>query len=196
MTRRRHTDDVRVRLLEAGIAAFRDNGFHGTGIKAILDRVGIPKGSFYNYFESKDAFAVAAIEHYARCMGDKLGAALADAPSSIEGVRTFFRAELDAFVKADFVGGCLVANLGAELEGSAPCRAALAAALGGYVGGISTAIARAQEQGGVRSDISADVLGPLLVDAWEGAVIRMKIERSPAPLEQCLEQVLDGFFRP
>jgi TetR/AcrR family transcriptional repressor of nem operon len=72
----------------------------------------------------------------------------------------------------------------------------LAIALRRYIGGITLALAKAQEEGQVRSDLAPETLASLLVDTWEGAVIRMKIERSLEPLEQCLDRLLDGFFKP
>ena len=52
------------RLLDQGVALLLEKGYHATGLKEILDTVQIPKGSFYNYFDSKEAFAAAAITHY------------------------------------------------------------------------------------------------------------------------------------
>lgn len=186
--------DTRTRLLDAGVQAFLENGFHGTGIKAVLDQVGVPKGSFYNYFDSKEAFGAATVEHYAQRMGERLATARKEASDPLEGLRTFFLEEMRGFEEAKFVGGCLVTNLGAELEGSAICREALATALSRYIGGITSALADAQASGRVRNDLSAGQLARLLVDAWEGAVIRMKIERTLEPLEQCLALVLDRFL--
>lgn len=178
------------------MSAFLQQGYHGTGIKQVLDEVGVPKGSFYNYFASKEAFGAAAIEYYADCLADKMTRTSHGAPDALTGLRQFFHGEMRAFKRAKYVGGCLVANLGGELEGSAVCRAALEVALRRYHAGIATALQSAQEAGAVRTDIPASELAQLLVDTWEGAVIRMKIEQSTAPLKQCLDRLLDGFFRP
>ena len=186
--------DTRRRLLEAGIRLFLENGYHGTGLKAVLDDVGIPKGSFYNYFDSKDAFGVATISFYADGMGAKLADALAAAADPVAGLRAFFEGEMAQFERSGFVGGCLVANLGGELEASPRLREALAEAFGRYLGGICEAVAAAQGQGLVRGDVAAVELARVLVDAWEGAVIRMKIERSLEPLAACLRHVLGGYL--
>lgn len=196
MTRPRLSDDIRERLLEEGVAAFLEHGYHGTGIKEVLDRVRVPKGSFYNYFESKEAFGAAAIRHYAGCMARKLAEALAGSPDALTGLRALFARLMAEFEAAGYVGGCLVANLGGELEGSDVCREALAEAFWDWRGGIQRALRRAQEQGTVRKDIDAGELADILVDAWEGAVIRMKVERSLKPLEQCLKRLVDDYFKP
>lgn len=196
MARPRRSQDTRERLLEEGLSSLLRDGYHGTGLKAVLDRSAIPKGSFYNYFSSKEDFAIAVIERYAECLGRQLADALAGAPDALTGLQAFFRAQMDEFVAAGFVGGCLVANLGGELEGNDVFREVLGTSLRGYRDGILAAIRDGQKQGQFRKDLDAEGMADLLVSAWEGAVIRMKIERSLAPLEQCLDQTLTGYFRP
>jgi TetR/AcrR family transcriptional regulator, transcriptional repressor for nem operon len=196
MARPRQSEATRERLLEAGAAAFLEHGYHGTGIKQVLDRVRVPKGSFYNYFQSKEEFGAEAILHYSRCFVAKLDAALEGAPDALEGLRVFFHRLMAEFEEAGYVGGCLVANLGGELEGSDVCRQALATAWGGWRDRVRDVLAEAQAEGGVRADVDAGELADTLVEAWEGAVIRMKIERSLEPLERCVGRLLDGYFRP
>ena len=125
MARPRRSDAARERLIEEGVASLLRHGYHGTGLQQVLDRVSIPKGSFYNYFRSKEDFAAAAIRHYATCLAEELATALASASDPVAGLRKFFRQQMQAFERADFVGGCLVANLGSELEENDTCREVL-----------------------------------------------------------------------
>lgn len=60
----RRTEGFHERLLEAGVALFAEMGYHGTGVKDIVERAGVPKGSFYSYFDSKEAFGAAILRHY------------------------------------------------------------------------------------------------------------------------------------
>jgi len=192
----RTNPDTRQRLLEVGAHAFLHQGYHGAGLKAILDEAGVPKGSFYNYFDSKEDFASATIQHYASCMGGRLERALRGHTSPIAGLRAFFESEADAFEKVDFNGGCLIANLGAELDDSPVCRETLQSSMNAYLQGLTTVVASAQGAGEIRDDIEASELASLLSDAWEGAVIRMKVQKSLAPLHQVLDRFLYGFLRP
>ena len=173
-----------------------EQGYHGTGIQKVLDEVGVPKGSFYNYFESKEEFGAAAVRHYAACLADKMETALGGASNPVAGLRKFFRGLMAEYEQASFAGGCLVANLGAELEGSEICRKALAEALGGWRDRVRDALAAGQKRGLVREDIAARDLADFLIDAWEGAVIRMKIQQSLTPLRQCLRRMFDDYFAP
>lgn len=196
MARPRLSEKTRQRLLDEGVSAFLYNGFHGTGLKEVLDRVNVPKGSFYNYFESKEAFAVAAIRHYASCFATKMTQAISAAPDPYTGLRCFFETLMMDFEAAGYVGGCLIANLGGELEGSDLCRDALAQAFREWRDSVAEVLRQSQRLGQVRNDVDASDLADLLTEAWEGAVIRMKIERSLNPLRRVLARLLDDYFRP
>jgi len=196
MARPRQSETTRQRLLDEGVAAFLEHGYHGTGLKEVLDKVSVPKGSFYNYFESKEEFAAATIRHYAECVAGKLRGAIDSAPDPVTGLRRFFESLMADFEAAGYVGGCLIANLGGELEGSDICRETLASSFRGWRDGIRDALRHGQQLGLVRTDIDALELADLLTEAWEGAVIRMKIERSLDPLRRVLDRLVDDYFRP
>ena len=129
MARPRRSDDIRALLIEEGAVGLLANGYHGTGIKQVLDVVGVPKGSFYNYFDSKESFAHAVIEHHSLCVRRAMVEAFGPAPDALTGVRVFFAGLIEDFVAAEFTGGCLIGNLGAELEGSEVLRTALFSAV-------------------------------------------------------------------
>ncbi len=193
---RRASEETRQRLLDEGVLLFVRQGYHGTGIKDVLDRVGVPKGSFYNYFESKEQFGAEVVRHYADNQGGRLAAALADPQADAHAALVrFYRDEICRFVNCR--EGCLLGNLAGEL-GSAPdlCRDALAAAMAQAESLIGEAIARAQEQGTVRGDLSASLLAGFLFNAWEGALMRMQVDGGAEPLEACVKLVLEDLFRP
>ena len=66
MSRPRRSEHTREALIDAGIEQLSVHGYHGTGIKQILDDVKVPKGSFYNFFASKEAFVAEVIGHYSQ----------------------------------------------------------------------------------------------------------------------------------
>ena len=93
--------------------------------------------------------------------------------------------------------GCLVGNLAAELGGSMELpRQAMAEAMHGTRDALSSALSRAQQQGQIRTDLSAEDLADFLFNAWEGSLLRMKIEGSVEPLRSCVSFALDEFFQP
>ena len=56
--------NVRERLLEAGVEIFHRCGFNGCGVQEITEAAGVPKGSFYNHFASKEALGAAVLDRY------------------------------------------------------------------------------------------------------------------------------------
>ncbi|SJM93575.1 TetR/AcrR family transcriptional regulator [Crenothrix polyspora] len=184
-------------LLNQGVLLLMQQGYHGTGLKEILDAVNIPKGSFYNYFGSKENFAVEVIQHYINPYIEQLDNHLQnpyiDAHTAL---RRYFNGAIAELEKTNFKGGCLLGNLMGELgDSNEPCRIALQATLNRYRNLLATGLARAQEEGSVRIDRTATELADLLLNTWQGALLRMKIEKSAAPLRQCCDNLLNAFFK-
>lgn len=172
-------------------------GYHGTGLQEILDAVNIPKGSFYNYFGSKENFGAEVIQHYIDPFITQLAAHLqqseTDALSAIQLYFTELIAELE---KNQFKGGCLLGNLMGEIgDTSEVCQKSLQSAVNRYRKLLQSGLAKAQQQGTVRLDKSAEDMADLLLNSWQGALLRMKIEKSSAPVKQCCNQLLGEFFR-
>jgi TetR/AcrR family transcriptional repressor of nem operon len=193
-TRKRHN---REKLLDQGVRLLRERGYHATGIQEILASVGIPKGSFYNYFPSKEAFGAEVIRHYIEPFIAQLEDFLASAADPLVGLRSYFQALIQEAIRNDFKGGCLLGNLMGEIgDTSETCRLALKQTVSRYRDKICQALEKAQAQKKIRTDLSALELADLIVDYWQGALLRMKIERSPKPLytfvHHIFEQTLPG----
>ena len=56
--------NVREQIVEAGLKCLLEKGFNGVGVQEITSSAGVPKGSFYNHFESKEALGAEVIERY------------------------------------------------------------------------------------------------------------------------------------
>jgi len=187
----------RDKLLDKGVALLMSQGYHGTGLKEILDAVQIPKGSFYNYFASKEAFGAAVVQHYIEPFIEQLGRHLQNPELDALSALNLYFAELIAELENNqFKGGCLLGNLMGEIgDTSDLCRDALTIAVRRYRDLLQTGLAKAQQQGAVRTDKSAQTLADLLTNAWQGALLRMKIEQSSEPLKQCCDALLGDYFK-
>jgi TetR/AcrR family transcriptional repressor of nem operon len=80
---------TRETLYRAGVAALIEKGISSTGLDEILKSVGVPKGSFYNFFESKEAFGAELITLYARYFAHKLDKFFLDESMSPTGRRAW-----------------------------------------------------------------------------------------------------------
>ncbi|MEB2332068.1 TetR family transcriptional regulator C-terminal domain-containing protein [Nitrosomonas europaea] len=184
-------------LLNKGIDVLMQQGYHGTGLKEILDAVNIPKGSFYNYFDSKEDFAAKVIQHYVDPFVLRLAAHLQQSETDALAAMQHYFDELIAQVeKNDFKGGCLLGNLMGEVaDTSSLCQQSLKVAVNRFRELLQSGLAKAQQQGTVRADKSAEDMADLLINTWQGALLRAKIEKSSRPVRQCCEDLLGNFFR-
>ncbi len=189
-------DAKREQLLAQGVNLLMTRGYHGTGLKEILDSVNIPKGSFYNYFPSKEAFGAEVVGYYIEPFITRLYWHLQhNEADALSGLQAYFAELIQEVGQGDFSGGCLLGNLMGEIgETSELNRTALKHAVQRYRDGLQQGLEAAQQQGRVRQDKSAATMADLLANAWQGALLRMKIERSIAPLEQCCQELLGDYF--
>lgn len=186
------------KLLNEGVNLLKRHGYHGTGLQEILDVVSIPKGSFYNYFGSKEDFGAEVIQHYTDPFMEQLNLHLKQSSSDALGaIRRYFEELILELEKNEFQGGCLLGNLMGEIgDTSDVCRKSLQSAVTRYRNLLQEGLSKAQQQGTVRSDKSAEEMADLLLNTWQGALLRMKIERSAVPIKQCCKNLLGDFFRP
>ncbi|HEX5371929.1 MAG TPA: TetR family transcriptional regulator C-terminal domain-containing protein [Aquabacterium sp.] len=197
MARTADKTDIPRRLTDAGYALFTQNGYNATGIQQITDQAGVPKGSFYNHFDSKEAFAGQIIRHYAEWVDQSWQSCLQDAPADpLDTIRHLFGKFIRHHEQA-VCPGCLVGNFAAEVsESSESCRAALSAVMDTWRERLAVLIRQAQQAGRVRQDLDALTLAGFFWDAWEGALLRMKVEHDSRPLKEALSLMLDKFFQP
>jgi TetR/AcrR family transcriptional repressor of nem operon len=186
----------RENLLNQGVSLLMQQGYHGTGLQEILDAVQIPKGSFYNYFGSKENFGAAVIEYYIAPYIEQISYYLAQDSDALSALLRYFNESIAELERTDFKGGCLLGNLIGEIgDSSEVCRVALQTTLNRYRDVLQLGISMAQRQGTLRTDKSAREMADLLVNTWQGALLRMKVEQSTAPLEQCCQALLGDFFK-
>jgi TetR/AcrR family transcriptional repressor of nem operon len=160
--------DVREKLLTAGLEALHKRGFNGTGVQDITDAAKVPKGSFYNHFESKDALGVEVVERYAAKGAGRREPLMEGSGPPLTRLRTYFKALNQLGPATGFSRGCLLGNFGTELSAQSPAiRAALEAAFDDWTKAISAGDRRSSEgrgrlQGHPRRDareLSAQCLG-------------------------------------
>ncbi|MGQ7848128.1 acrylate utilization transcriptional regulator AcuR [Granulosicoccus sp. 3-233] len=186
--------ETRQALLKAGVAALTEKGFSATGIDEILRSVDVPKGSFYHYFKSKEAFGAELIEHYARYFSTKLDRILLnESRSPLERLQDFFQDAEDGMRRYHFSRGCLVGNLGQEMGAlPAPYRTQLTQVFQDWQSRTSACFQLAREQGEIASDIDCDEAAEYFWIGWEGAVLRAKLEQSDKPLRLFARHFIAG----
>lgn len=109
-------DNTRQHILDTGLGIFAGKGFASVGLNELLKAAGVPKGSFYHYFESKEQFGQALIEDYfARYLADIDTLFALDAASGHERLMRYWQRWLDKQCDACAEQKCLVVKLSAEV---------------------------------------------------------------------------------
>lgn len=183
-----HAPTTRDRLLDAGLAMLLERGYNHLGIQDILAATGVPKGSFYHHFESKEDFGLEVIERYMAAVHAGLDHCLDDERvPPLQRVRNFFEATREKYREEGYLG-CLLGGLGQELSGvSELFRKRIERCFQEIAERISICIEQAIERGELSPSVKPRQLADLLVDCWEGAALRTRLVRDPAPLRTMLD---------
>ena len=194
MTEHKKSQANRKMLLDAGLRIIIQQGYNNTGIKQLVSAVGVPKGSFYNYFDSKEDFGIEIIDHYANQIQTRLDSALKTDANGLAALKHFFTELIQSFEDKSYREGCLVGNLAAEMaDSSEPIRKALSTVYAQWQLPTSELLRRGQESKDVRHDIDAESLATFVWNTFEGALLRMKVEKSIEPLNQWYRYMLEDF---
>ena len=186
------THGTKQRLLDAGIAMLLEHGYNDLGLDALLAATRTPKGSFYHHFEDKEDFALQVVDQYMGGVHAALDATLSDsATPPLDRVRGFFKAVQQSY-KGEGYMGCLLGGLGQELSGvSEVFRRRIERCFSAIARRIAGCLAEARRQGGIPAGSDVNRMASLLVDCWEGAALRSRLRRNPAPLTA----MLDFYFK-
>jgi TetR/AcrR family transcriptional regulator, transcriptional repressor for nem operon len=177
--------ETRADLLRSGMEILTEKGFSAAGIDEILRRVGVPKGSFYHYFGSKEAFGSELIQQYSNFFKHKLDTFLSDDTlSPIDRLQAFVNDAMAGMARHNFKRGCLVGNLGQEM-GALPesFRDQLKAVFDDWQQKVERCLEAAKKAGQVSARTNCQQAAYLFWVGWEGAVLRAKLERNPAALK-------------
>jgi TetR/AcrR family transcriptional repressor of nem operon len=181
--------NLREEILNAGLATLHSRGFNATSVQDITEAAGVPKGSFYNHFASKEDLGAAVVQLYSdkgaarrRALKDRTAPPLARLRRYFEGL-----ADMGRYPDA---AGCLLGNFGAELSNQSPAiRTQVSTAFVEWAEVVAEVIDEAQRAGDISGDQTPQALAAFIIDAWEGAVMRGKVEQNRAPVDAFLAMI-------
>lgn len=181
-------DSTKDRMLKAGLSMLLRHGYNDLGIQAVLKETGTPKGSFYHHFASKEDFALQVVERYMVEVHNGLDQTLGDSSlAPLDRVRKFFESTRDKYHDDGYLG-CMLGGLGQELSGVSPLfQEKIEACLSAIASRITECMEQAQDEGDLRPDADPCQMANLVVNCWEGAALRSRLWRDPAPLNAMLD---------
>jgi TetR/AcrR family transcriptional repressor of nem operon len=177
------SSDVRQGIIDTGQRIMSAKGFSAVGLSEILSAAGVPKGSFYYYFGSKEAFGEAILESYFEGYLAEIDETLQQPGLTMaERLMKYFQQWQDTQSFSNCQGKCLAVKLGAEV---ADLSETMRAAMERGTARISERLGRAIEIGVADGSISIEgdpySVGKSLYQLWLGASVMVKISRSVEP---------------
>lgn len=192
----RETSDVRQGILDVGQRIMAAKGYSAVGLNEILATAGVPKGSFYHYFGSKDAFGEAILESYFHDYLADLDQTLGQPGLTMaQRLMNYFDIWQKTQSFLDCQGKCLAVKLGVEVADlSEAMRAVLKRGTSGITSRLARAIETGVEEGSLHIKGDPDAIAQSLYQLWVGASVMVKIARSTQPFETAMattRQILD-----
>ena len=194
MARPRKSDHSKQLLLETGVQMLTEHGYHGTGIKQVLDAVGVPKGSFYNFFPSKEAFVASIIYQYGDDVAQEFSRALTGFEEAPALARLWysFRNKVRNKQAAGETSACLLGGLSAEIAQASPlCNKALAEVQQQWIATLESLVTQARQEGDLERGASARDTAQLIFNCWQGGLLQYQVSGDTDALLQQLMTLLN-----
>lgn len=175
---------TRDHLLSTGLRVLHARGFHACGVQDIVDAAQVPKGTFYSHFDGKEQFGAEVLGRYWEQRASNATAILSDeSRAPLDRLKAYFAGKTTDRAAGPFENGCMIGNFSAEMAGdSRLVRERLRSVFAAWTSLIGGCIREAQAGGELRASLDPDTVAAFLIDAFEGAVLRAKVERDGAPL--------------
>ena len=172
------------------------HGYSDLGVQAVLTATGIPKGSFYHHFKDKEDFALQVVDAYMAELHEALDACLQDERIDPLGrVRSFFEITEAKYQQEGYMG-CLLGGLGQELSGiSETFRNKIEECFSVIADRMAGCLEEARQSGEIPTECDVTQMADLLVNCWEGAALRSRLRRNPAPLSAMIDFYLGSIAR-
>lgn len=185
----REAEDTRALLIRSGVELLTEQGFVASGLDQILKKVGVPKGSFYHYFDSKEAFGLVVLNEYDTYFARKLDSHLLNTKlAPLDRLTHFVEDAKRGMARHQYKRGCLVGNLGQEISHLPDSfRPRIFAVFDNWQRKLARCLEEAKLQGALNDTTDCDVLAEVFWVGWEGAVSRAKLVQNTQPLDLFFE---------
>jgi TetR/AcrR family transcriptional regulator, transcriptional repressor for nem operon len=183
-------------IVQVGLDIILSKGFSATGVEAILKQANVPKGSFYNFFSSKEEFGLAIIDKYVAETSEQFSVIFNDESlPPLERIKKSFETRIARFEGYDCTKGCLIGNLSLEMSDQYErVRERLDQALQGWAKALSILLLQAQKEKTIPADLDPEMLAENLISSFQGALLRSKVKKSPEPLNNFIYLYFDRFL--
>src|SRR5438477_774173 len=188
---------LRGKILRTGMRLMFRSGYQGASVRDICAAAGAPQGSFTNHFRSKEAFAKEVLDCYFDYLKGLMKQALNDETlTPRQRLKRYLNIITGKLERDGWMVGCLIGDLSLEASShSSRLRKQLDGIFREWRAPFASCIATAQSAGELDPRFDATELAEFLLASWEGAILRMKVERRPAALERFKTIVFETVFK-
>ncbi|MCP4670491.1 MAG: TetR family transcriptional regulator [Desulfobacula sp.] len=190
--------DIKQKIIQTGAEIIHRKGYNHTGIQEILTAAGVPKGSFYFYFNNKEDFGLHVIDFFNNMLLGMVEPVLNDRDiSPLRRLENLFDFFIETFKTLDYTCGCPIGNLSQEMGDLSPAFSAkLTEAVKLLVNMYKNILDEALHQNLINKNINTEETADFIVSSWHGALIRMKIVKGVEPLELHKRFILNSLQYP
>ncbi|MEU8219624.1 TetR/AcrR family transcriptional regulator [Micromonospora taraxaci] len=190
------TSDARNKILDAAATLIEQRGYSALGVAEICATAGVPKGSFYYFFESKQALARAVIDEHWVAQRRQWEQLLGAEHDPLRRLRDLFVATEEiqrvGQQNSGVVAGCLFGNLALELSNQAEeIRGRLQEIFEEQIALIEQVVVEAKERGLAGPSVDVREAARSIVAQIEGRVLLAKLLNDPTQLETLWRNCLD-----
>lgn len=184
-----HSNDVREHILSTGQRIMAGKGFSAVGLNEILTDAGVPKGSFYHYFTSKEAFGVAMLKRYFDEYLAELDVTLNQPGLNMaQRLMNYWQQWQESQSFFECQGKCLAVKLGAEVADlSDAMRLTLMSGTSGIISRLAQALESGVAEGSLHIDEKPGTVAENLYQLWLGASVMVKIVRNTDPFKSAMQ---------
>jgi len=190
-------DATRLSIIKHGARLVHSKGYNNTGLSDILKAAGVPKGSFYFYFKSKDDFGLAVIDHYWEFI-DYMGKTYCSDKCipPLKRLAGFMDAYQKHFERMDLQGGCPIGNLMQEMSDlNDAFREKVGDVYSRMQDRISQLLKEAKDRGDLQPGIDPERTALFILDSWEGAIMHMKLVKDSGPLKVFKQMIFERILK-
>jgi TetR/AcrR family transcriptional regulator, transcriptional repressor for nem operon len=188
---------VKESIIKHGALLVHSRGYNNTGLSDILKAAGVPKGSFYFYFKSKEDFGLALVDYYWEIINNFTRSHISDSGTPpLDRLAGFIDAYQEIFEGMEFSRGCPIGNLMQEMSDlSEDFRVKVSEVYSRMHGNVKDLLSEARDRGDLSPGIDPERVAEFILNSWEGAIMHMKLSKSSEPLSVFKQMVFDRILK-
>jgi TetR/AcrR family transcriptional repressor of nem operon len=185
---------LREKLASSAVDTLHTLGFKGCSIQDITQAAGVPKGSFFNHFENKEDLAIDSLRRYLE--GARSDLLFDESVPPLQRLKNHFSFLSERLISLGYGRGCMLGLFAAEVGPDQPkMREELRLIFENWCSAVESALREAQAKGEVDPRHDPGQMARFLVNAWEGATIRLKIAQSREPIDDFLNTAFKALLK-